>query len=113
MGVAGSTDIFQERMSTLMDGLEYVRAYLDDLLVITKGSYEDHLRKVKTVLQRLQDAGLRINLPKSSFCNQHLEYLGYGLTPNGIRPLTKKSRSNPSITTPYNASAIAKFLGHG
>jgi hypothetical protein len=33
---------------------------LDDLLIITKGSLEDHLEKLSMVLTRLQEAGLRI-----------------------------------------------------
>ena len=38
-------DIFQEKMGTLMHDLEYVRAYIDDLLMImTSGSdLKDHL----------------------------------------------------------------------
>jgi hypothetical protein len=43
MGFAGSADIFQLEMGNLMATLEYVRAYIDDLLVITKGSLDDHL----------------------------------------------------------------------
>ena len=57
MGIAGSPDIFQEKMSDLMATLEFVRTYLDDLLIITKGSLEDHLEKLSMVLTRLQDAG--------------------------------------------------------
>jgi hypothetical protein len=36
MGIAGSPDIFQRKMSELMESLEYVRVYLDDLLCISK-----------------------------------------------------------------------------
>ena len=68
MGIAGSPDIFQEKMSDLMATLEFVRTYLDDLLIITKGSLEDHLEKLSMVLTRLQDAGLKINADKSKFC---------------------------------------------
>jgi hypothetical protein len=42
MGIAGSPDIFQSKMSELMEDLEYVRAYLDDLLCISRSSLEDH-----------------------------------------------------------------------
>jgi hypothetical protein len=38
MGIAGSPDIFQGKMVELMESLEYVRAYLDDLLCISKFS---------------------------------------------------------------------------
>ncbi len=43
MGIAGSPDIFQSKMSELMESLEYVQAYLDDLLCISRSSLEDHL----------------------------------------------------------------------
>ena len=50
---AGSADIFQAEMENLMASPEYVRAYIDDLLVITKGSLDDHLAKLETVFIRL------------------------------------------------------------
>src|SRR5687768_3572210 len=34
MGLCNSPDIFQEKMSELMTGLEFAQAYLDDLLII-------------------------------------------------------------------------------
>ena len=42
MGLSNSPDIFQDKMSTLMAGLEFVRTYIDDLLVITKSTFENH-----------------------------------------------------------------------
>jgi hypothetical protein len=50
MGIAGSPDIFQSMMSELMENLEHVRAYLDDLLCISRSSLEDHLKKLEEVL---------------------------------------------------------------
>ena len=50
MGVAGSLDIFQEKMSGLMEDLVNVRTYLDDLLIITKSNFDKHLTQVGTVL---------------------------------------------------------------
>ena len=44
MGVAGSYDICQAKMSELMAALEFVRTYLDNILVITKASLEDRLK---------------------------------------------------------------------
>ncbi len=51
MGIVGSTDIFQGKMLELMESLEYVRAYLDDHLCISKLSLEDHLEKLEEVLR--------------------------------------------------------------
>ncbi len=80
MRFAGLADIFQAEMGNLMATLEYVRAYIDDLLVITKGNLDDHLDKLKQVFIQLRDAGLKINATKSVFCAQETEYLGYILT---------------------------------
>ena len=51
MGVAGSLDIFQEKISGLMEDLVNVRTYLDDLLIVTKSSFDKHLTQVGTVLR--------------------------------------------------------------
>ncbi len=47
MGIACSPDIFQSKISELMESLEYVQAYSDDLLCISRSSLEDHLKKLK------------------------------------------------------------------
>jgi hypothetical protein len=48
MVIAGSSDIFQGKMSELIESLEFVRAQLDNLLCIFKLSLEDHLEKSGT-----------------------------------------------------------------
>ena len=102
MGIQNSPDIFQERMSTLMEELEYVRAYIDDLLVITNDSYEDHLRKVRNVLEKLQEVNLKVNLVKSHFAQDEVEYLGYILTRYGIKPMPQKVSAILALLPPTN-----------
>ena len=53
MGIAGSPDIFQSKMSELIESLEYVWAYIYNLLCISKGSLQDHLEKTDEVLNQL------------------------------------------------------------
>ena len=53
MGIAGSPDIFQAKMSELMVALEYICTYLDDLLCITRANLDNHLQKLRQVLTRL------------------------------------------------------------
>ena len=112
MGIKNSPDIFQEKINNLMEGLEdFIRAYLDDILIITKGSYEDHLAKVSEVLKRLQSAGLQVNLPKSKIAVTELEYLGYWLTPKGIRPMAKKVEAIKNLQAPKTVKQVRSFLG--
>ena len=111
MGLCNSPDIFQEKMSTLMQDLEFVRAYIDDLLVITKGSYEEHLSRLSEVLTRLQDAGLRVNAKKSFFAKEELEYLGYWITREGIQPVTSKVNAIANIAEPKTKKQLRSFIG--
>ena len=100
MGLCNSLDIVQEKMSELMEGLEFVCTYIDNLLVLTKGSFDDHLEKLEQVLARVQKAGLRVNGNKSFFAKPELEYLGYWITRNGIRPLPDKVQAVLRIAEP-------------
>src|SRR5210317_1214655 len=111
MGLCNSPDIFQEKMSEIMADLVFVRTYIDDLLVITSSSFEDHLEKLEQTLTRLQTAGLKVNISKSKFAKTELEYLGYYLTRKGIRPLNKKVSAINNLDTPKNRKGLRKFIG--
>jgi hypothetical protein len=76
MGFGGSVNIFQAQIMDLMASLDFVRAYMDNLLIITRGILDKHLQKMETVLNRLCDAGLKVNAAKSLFCAHEIEYLG-------------------------------------
>ena len=78
-------------MTGLMQQLDYIRCYIDDLLIITKDSYADHLTKLREVLRRLLTAGLHVNAAKSYFALPEIEYLGYILTREGIKPNRKRA----------------------
>ncbi len=106
MGFAGLADISQAEMGNLMATLEYVRAYIDNLLVITKGSLDDHLDKLKQVFIRLRNAGLKINATKSVFCAHETEYLGYILTRDGSNPQPKKMQSILALNLPNNVKEL-------
>ena len=111
MGLCNSPDIFQERMSELFMGFEYVRTYLDDLLIITKGTLDDHLSKVTTVIKKLQEKGLKINAEKSKFCAKELEYLGYMVTRDGINPTHDKVQALLNIKAPTTRRQLRGFIG--
>jgi hypothetical protein len=54
MGSCNGPDIFQEKMNDLLNGLDTVRVCIDDILHITKGSWEDHLEGLEEVFRRLR-----------------------------------------------------------
>ncbi len=91
--------------------MEYVRAYLDDLLCISKLSLEDHLEKLEVVVQHLCNAGLKVNAAKLTFCALEIEYLGYVLTRDGIKPQSNKVQEILTIKPPTGVKQLRHFLG--
>jgi hypothetical protein len=84
---------------------------MDDLLIITRGVLDKHLQKMETVLTRLRDAGLKDNAAKSLFCAHEIEYLGYILTREGIKPHQKKVQVILALNPPNNVKELRHFLG--
>ncbi len=111
MGFGGSANIFQAQIMDLMASLKFVRAYMDDLLIITRGILDEHLQKMETLLTRLCDARLKVNAAKSSFCLHETEYLGYILTRKGIKPQPKKVQVILALNPPNNVKKLRHFLG--
>jgi hypothetical protein len=94
-----------------MESLEYVRAYLDDLLCISKLSLKDHLEKLEEVLRWLCDAGLKVNAAKLTLCALEIEHLGYVLTRDGIEPQSNKVQAILEIKPPTGVKQHRHFLG--
>eukprot|EP00957_Ditylum_brightwellii_P118650 9050479-Ditylum_brightwellii.AAC.1 len=91
-------------MNELFTGFEEVMACIDDLLLITKETYEEHLEK-------LEKSGLKVNMNKSFFSQQELENLGYWITQLGIMPLAKKAAAIHEIHLPKNGKQLKGFIG--
>jgi hypothetical protein len=80
-------DVFQNVLSKLVQDMQYVKSYLDALLILTNrnNSFKDHLLKLETVLSRLSIAGMRVNISKSKFFSEQIEYLGYWILDHQTR----------------------------
>ncbi|GFH50558.1 hypothetical protein CTEN210_07034 [Chaetoceros tenuissimus] len=111
MGVCIAPDVFQEKMNNLFNELESVHCYIDDLLVITHGSYEKHLEELEKVFVLLENAGLKCKFGKCLFCQDEIEYLGYIITRDGIKPNTKKVQAILDIQRPTTTSEVRHFVG--
>jgi len=91
--------------------MEEVLIYIDDILVVTKGSFEEHLEKVSMVLERLRKKGMQINANKCEWFRKEVKYLGYLINKNGIRPMKDKVCKILALKAPTTASHVHSFLG--
>jgi hypothetical protein len=67
---------------------------LDDVLILTNSSFKEHILKLEMVLARLSTAGMRVNISKSKFFAEQIEYLGYWNIRQGIHPIRNKVEIN-------------------
>jgi hypothetical protein len=111
MGLSVSVDIFQRLMNSLFADLQFVHTYLDDILIVSDGSYEDHMEKVAIVLERMAKNGLQINARKSYWAVKTVEYLGYILTPRGVRPQPRKISAIMELDAPKTKRQLRHFIG--
>ena len=84
MGVASSPDIFQAKIYQLLGDIRGVKAYIDDVLVINRNSFDDHLNQLDEIFRRCREANLKINAEKCHFGVNEIDYLGYTVTPTGV-----------------------------
>ena len=54
MALCYSPDIFQEKMNELFNGVEYVKAYTDDLFIISNDNFEYNLNEIKKIQRNFQ-----------------------------------------------------------
>ena len=57
MGISSAPDIFQAIMTEILGDLDFVRVYIDDILIISNGTFQDHMQKLQQVLRRLEERG--------------------------------------------------------
>ena len=110
MRFCGSTDIFQHTLGTLFTGLAHVLVYLDDIVIIGIGSYEEHLAQVEEVLARLLEKGFQANPLKSFWVKFKVEYLGFVITREEIC-LQKKIQGILSVKKTTSTKQLRSFIG--
>lgn len=84
--------------------------YVDDYLIINE-TFEDHIQSIDQVLTKLRMAGFTIKLEKSHFIKPQVDFLGYVITPEGIRMNDEKVEAIRAIPPPKNIRQLRRFLG--
>ena len=87
-------------MNDLFHGFEFIRGYIDNLLILIKGYQKDHIQKLELTFNKLKVKGLECNTKKSFFGQTKMEYLGFWVTHNGVKPINRKIESITNMAPP-------------
>jgi len=85
-------------------------AYLDDILIFSPDE-ETHREHVWAILTQVRDNGLTLKASKCEFHTKETEYLGYVISPQGLRMDEEKIRTIRDWKEPTNVKGIQSFLG--
>ena len=113
-GLANSPATFQRYINwCLREYLDdFCSAYVDDILIFSSGSLDDHRSKVRRVLGRLRECGLQLDISKCEFETKSTKYLGYIIdVGRGIRMDPEKLTAIRDWTAPKTVKAVRSFLG--
>lgn len=111
-GLCTAPNSFMKLINSIFDNNteSFVLAYLDDIIIISK-SFQDHLRDIDTVLQRLRDNHLVCKLSKCSFAYNSIRFLGHMISNQGISPDPAKIEVVKKWKRPRNKTDNRSFLG--
>ena len=108
-GINSAAEIFQNTISSALEGLEGVRNISDDIIVYGQNQRE-HDERLEAVLKRLQDKHLTLNKGKCEFNKRKLEFFGYVFGENGMSADPKKCEVIKNAPPPTNVSELRSFL---
>lgn len=111
-GLANAPSLFQRAMNKILtkSKLKYALVYMDDVL-IPAHSFDEGLSRLEEVLGLLQEAGLTLKLKKCHFFYKEIDFLGFRVNSEGIRPGLKKTEAISKFPKPENVHDLRRFLG--
>ena len=107
-GVASAPSVFQKMMDTILQGMDGVICYLDDILVSGR-TEEEHLTNLRKVLERLQEHGIRAKRAKCTFLKTSVQYLGHVIGADGLHATDAKIEAIVNAPSPV-VSGIVELL---
>lgn len=113
-GLTGAPATFQRYINFVLREFldEFCSAYIDDILIFTCGSRQDHREKVLRVLEKLMDAGLSLDIDKCEFEVRTVKYLGFIIEAGvGIRMDPAKVEAIMEWAAPTTQKGVRGFVG--
>ena len=87
-----------------------VFCYLDNIIIVTK-NLQEHLKNLEIVLEKINQAGLTINLEKCEFGCSEVKYLGFIVNEKGLLMDEDKIKPILECPTPKNMTQLQRIIG--
>ena len=114
--LTNAPSLFQRLMQKVLaglnpdNGLNFVAVNIDDILVFSR-TLEEHLEHLRLVIERLEEAKLKLKPVKCQFIRKEVDYLGHELTPEGLKVNARLVEAVTNFPQPWSVLEVCHFLG--
>ena len=108
-GLCNAPSSFQRIMTIVLSGVT-ADPYIDDI-VIASGTFNQHVKDVQSVLDRLKEHSLRLQPTKCVFGADSVNYLGHIVSKSGLSPDPQKVNALKSMVAPTTRREADRYCG--
>jgi hypothetical protein len=109
-GLKNAPIFFQRVMDQVFEGADFLKCYIDDVLVHSKG-FLQHLVHLEELFKRLHEVNMKIHPKKCEFVVTLVVYLRHKILPNGIMAHWAKIIAILEMPNPTNVHTLNSFIG--
>ena len=112
-GLSYAPGTFQRLMNHVLQEYlgRFVAVYLDDVIIYSNGTFEQHLDYLHQVFETLRRACLKLKIKKCFFCFPNIHFLGHVVGRDGIRPDPEKIEKVKNYPVSINLIQLRATLG--
>lgn len=109
-GINCASEVFHAKIRQLLEDLEGVDSFVDDVIV-WGATVQEHDTRLRSLLERARKVGIRFNNDKCEFCVKQVSYLGHTFSAQGMRVDNNKLKAIKEMQTPHDRPSLERFLG--
>jgi len=110
-GLKNALVFFQRVMDQVLKGADFLKCYIDDVLVHSKGLLQ-HLAHLVELFKKLHEVNMKIHPKKCEFAVTSVVYLGHKILPNGIMAHWAKVVTILEMPNPTNVHTLKSFMDY-
>ncbi|XP_061716623.1 uncharacterized protein K02A2.6-like [Cydia pomonella] len=109
-GINSASEVFHSKIRQLLEDLEGVDSFVDDVIV-WGATEEEHDSRLRSLLERARQVGIKFNKEKCEFCVSEVTYLGHTFNSEGVKIDDKKLKAIKEMPSPSDRHSLERFLG--
>ena len=109
-GLRNASSTFQRMMDDIFFDFNCVFVYIDDILIFSDDR-DSHINDIDAVLKQLNAYDLKVSISKCAFCVTELNFLGFNISCDGLKPSSKKLKELEEFPPPNDSKSLRRFLG--